>query len=119
METLALTLRIELWIFLAGGAAIVVYQLATGTINTKGMLWDKSSDPGFSPARLQLMLVTFMVACYYGALVLIDAGESKAFPTIPNEMILALGGSNMVYLGSKAIGLLRETLGLTNRNQKS
>jgi hypothetical protein len=119
MQTLALVLRIELWIFLLGGAAIVLYQIATGTINTKGMLWDKGAEPGFSPARLQLMLTTFMVASYYGALVLIDAGESRAFPSIPNEMMLALGGSHLLYLGSKGMGLIRETLGLTNRNPKS
>jgi len=119
MESIALVLRIEIWIFLIGAAVIIFYQLATGIINIKGLLWDKSNEPGFSPARLQLMLTTSVVACYYAALVLIDGGESKTFPSLPNEVMFALGGSHLFYLGSKTFGVIRDTLGFANRNQKS
>lgn len=119
METMALALRIEIWVFLIGLAVIVFYRMLTGPINIKGLLHDKGSSLGFSPARLQLLISTVVVAFYYIGQALSNTNTGQ-FPTVPNEMLLVLGGSHTFYLGSKTIGLIRETLGPSkNKNQKS
>lgn len=118
METLALTLRIEIWIFLIGLAVIVVYRMLTGAINTKGLLLDKGSDSGFSPARLQLLISTVVVAFYYIGQALSNTNTGR-FPTIPNQMLLILAGSHTFYLGSKTVALILETFGFSkNKSPK-
>jgi hypothetical protein len=47
------------------------------------------------------------------------AVETGKFPTIPNEMVLLLGGSHAFYLGSKTVSMTLETLGFSkNKKQK-
>jgi hypothetical protein len=116
METIALVLRIEIWGLLIGLAAIVSYQMLIGTINTRGLLHDKGGGAGFSPARLQLMVSTIVVAFYYLGLALSTTNTGQ-FPTIPNEMLLILGGSHTFYLGSKTFALIFETLGLSKKQK--
>lgn len=118
METMALMLRIEIWVFLIGLAVIVLFQMASGAINMKGLLNDKAGGAGFSPARLQLLLSTFAVAFYYIGQVATSA-QTGEFPTVPTEMLLILGGSHTFYLGSKTVALILETFGLSkNKRQK-
>lgn len=114
METMILVFRIEIWCFLIGLAALVFYRMLTGTINTTGLLHDKGTSSGFSPGRLQLMVATIVVAFYYIGQALSNNGQ---FPTIPNEMLLILGGSHTFYLGSKSISLLLETLGFAKKQE--
>ena len=86
----------------------------------RGMLADKmgggspSNPPtpsraGFSPARLQMLLATLAVALYYIGQVTTTLQTGK-FPTIPNEMLYVLGGSQTFYLGGKLIALISERL---------
>lgn len=118
METMVLVLRIEIWCFLIGLAAIVFYRMLTGAIVTRGLLDDKGQGLAFSPARLQLMISTVAVAFYYIGNAL-NSAHTGQFPTIPNEMLLVLGGSHTFYLGSKTVALLRESLGLArSKSQK-
>jgi hypothetical protein len=112
METLALIMRIAIGGWLIGLAAVVFYRLLTGGINSKGLLDDKGTSSGFSPARLQLLISTIVVAFYYIGQALSNKNTGQ-FPTIPNEMLLILAGSHAFYLGSKTIALLFETLGLS------
>ena len=117
METIALTLQIEIAVLVIGLAVILTVHGLSGAIITKGLLDDKvgGASSGFSPARLQLLASTAVVACYYvGLVVTSPTGE---LPTLPNEMLLILGGSHTFYLGSKTAALILETLGFS-RNQK-
>jgi len=117
MQTMALVLRIEVWCLLVGLAVIVAYRMLTGDIITKGLLQDKGGSSGFSPARLQLLISTLVVAFYYIGNALTNANTGQ-FPTIPNEMFLILGGSHAFYLGSKTVALILEKFGLSNKSQK-
>jgi hypothetical protein len=110
MKQILLTLRIEVWVFLLGLVVIIGYRMLTGAIKTKGLLSDKSSRSGFSPARLQLLIATLATAFYYIGEIPTSAQEG-VFPTVPKEMILILGGSHAFYLGSKVISLITESLG--------
>jgi hypothetical protein len=116
METITLTLRIEIGVLVIGLAVIVIVQALSGAINTKGLLADKGGGAGFSPARLQLLLSTFVVAFYYIGQLLTTA-QTGVFPRVPNEMLLVLGGSHTFYLGSKTVSLILETLGLSNNKR--
>jgi hypothetical protein len=103
MENLVIFIRFVVWILLGGFASIVAYQILTRRINTKKLLWGKDGSNGYSPGRVQLLLSTLAGAFYY----LFEVVENPTlFPTIPRELILILGGSNLLYLGGKFYSLL-------------
>ena len=109
MQSLTSFARIEIEVFLVALLLIVGFQVITGKINLKGLLLEKtgsektdSAPAGFSPARLQMLLVTFAGAFYIISQVvdLIHQGK-PGFPTLDNRLFLLLGGSHSVYLGGK------------------
>ena len=107
MNTLAQVVYYEILVFMTGLALIVIYQVLNGTINVNGLLRDKGGDRGFSPGRLQLLVLTILSASYYFLLVLDNPGSAK-FPPIPAELLLVLGGSNSFFLASKLYSLFRD-----------
>ena len=93
-------------IFLLGGISVIVlWKLLTGGISLNLLLYGDTSDgqTSFSPGRLQLLMITLLVALRF---VLEVIGDPSAFPRIPNAWLVALGGSHVVYLGAKAQALL-------------
>jgi len=93
--------------FLVGATVlVVVYQLLTGHINTRGLLDDKLTGRQFSPERIQLLAITVGGALFYLIKVI---GDPTHFPQLPRELVLAMGGSNALYLGGKAFSLFSVT----------
>lgn len=90
-------------ILLFGFAAVILLQIVTGHISLGGLLDSKDAEGGrsFSPARLQLLLFTVVVAAYYLHTVLANPRQIS-LPSLPTGVIAALGGSHAVYLGGKA-----------------
>jgi len=90
-------------LLMAGFAAVVVLQIATGRISLDGLLYTKDPDGqrSFSPARLQLLLFTVVIAAQYLHAVLADPRQDS-LPTLPQGAIAMLGGSQAAYLGGKA-----------------
>lgn len=87
-------------------AAAVVFQLLTGGIRTRGMLVD-TEGRGHSPARLQMLAITVFGAMHYLALV---AKDPTQLPEPPQELLLLVGGSQTLFMGSKALPLLASIL---------
>ena len=108
METLPAVLRYEMFFILTALAVIVTYRLLTRQINTNGLLRDKISGRAVSAGRLQLLIVTLLIAVYYVSEVL----RTQKLPVMPREYLLALGGSHLLYLGGKTYGLLASKLEL-------
>src|ERR1700722_377406 len=109
---LIIFVRYELIVLVAAMVMSVTHRLLVGSINTKGLLQDKGDSGGTSPARVQLLLLTASVALYYLLLVLktLEAkGQEFKLPELPNELLLALGGSHTLYLGTKAASARRTT----------
>jgi hypothetical protein len=104
VHTFFVLARIEIEVFLVALALIVGFQLLTRRINTKGLLIEKlaSGIDGFSPARLQMLLMTIAGAFYLisGVTVNIQQGQLN-FPELDNRLFLLLGGSHALYLGGK------------------
>ena len=113
METLSMVLRYEMLFLLIGLMVIVAYRLLTQKINVKGLLMDKTGGRAFSPGRLQMLIVTISIAAYY-VLMVIEAKDAGKFPDMPNEFLLALGGSHTIYLGGKLYGRFASALGLAS-----
>ena len=90
-------------LLLAAFAAVVVLQIVSGRISLAGLLQTKERDGGrtFSPARLQALLVTVVVAARYLYLVLAHPGL-ESLPSLPASVVAVLGGSHAAYLGGKA-----------------
>jgi len=107
METIAIFVQLEIWLILGGLALIVGYQMLTGKINTTGLLDDKKDKQtaGFSPARVQLLIMTLFGAGYYLLLTVKD-GYPTEFPEVPQELLALVGDGNLVYLGAKARSML-------------
>ncbi|MDN5869115.1 MAG: hypothetical protein L0H73_00095 [Nitrococcus sp.] len=102
METLVIFLRLEMWLLLASLLLIVAYQILTGRINTAKMLCDKRTHD-FSSGRVQLLTFTLIGVLQY---VLQVAHDPTKLPDVPEELLLLLGGSNVLYLAGKASPLL-------------
>jgi hypothetical protein len=89
--------------FLAGVGVIVALHMISGRIPLAGLLDSKGADgqPSFSPARLQMLIFTMVVAARYLFMV-ISHPTAGALPTLPQGVVAALGGSQAFYLGGKA-----------------
>lgn len=91
--------RVIAVVFVSAIALIVAFRLLSGGIKTEGLL-EVTTNDGFSPARLQLLLATFGGAGFYLLQILETAGQSQ-FPAVPEELLLLLGASNSGYLAAK------------------
>jgi hypothetical protein len=107
MHLLLQLTRWEILIFLLALAGIVLVQLLTGQINTRYLLYGtvsgRKQNGGryFSPERVQLLVLTISAAIYY-LTQLMTSAPSGEFPKVPETLVVAMGGSNAIYLGGKA-----------------
>jgi hypothetical protein len=99
--------KLEVFVFLGGLAAIIANRLLTGQINTDYLLYGKEKDGTryFSPERVQLLLFTLGTATFYLNNVLQNRG-SGVLPDVSTETLALLGGSHAIYLGGKAYMML-------------
>ena len=113
MTSLVTVIRFEILLFLGALALIVFYQLLTGRINMRRLLFSKgreSAGPstrrrtsGLSPSRIQLLVISIGVAIYLLAEVMRDPSK---FPEIPVGLLLLMAGSEAIYLARKANNLM-------------
>ena len=122
MHSLFVLARIEIEVFLVALAMIVAFKLLTRTINTKGLLLEKtdSGSARVSPARVQMLLVTLAGAAYLISEVTNSIHQGTAqfplqFPALDNKLLLLLGGSHSIYLGGK----LNSVFGLFGKSDTS
>jgi len=90
----------EALIFLFALFGIVVIRILTGAINARGLLEGTTSDGSrfVSAGRVQLLIATGVAAVQYLSQVW---DHPQVFPDIPSSWLLLLGGSHVIYLGSK------------------
>jgi hypothetical protein len=105
MHFLARLAALEGGLLLVGFFGIVLYKIVVGQISLAGLL-NASTEPGvppaFSPARLQLLIFTVAVAAHYLHAVYVSP-QRDSLPILPQGVVAALGGSQAVYLGGKAL----------------
>jgi hypothetical protein len=99
--------KLEVFVFVVGLAAIIAHRLLTGQINTNYLLYGTKNDGTryFSPERVQLLLFTLGTAMFYLNNVLQNR-HSGVLPDVSNETLILLGGSHAIYLGGKAYMML-------------
>ncbi len=105
MDSLSTALRYEMLVLLIALIVLIGYFMATNRINVKGLLMDKTGGRALSAGRLQMLIVTLSIALYY-ILMVVETKDTGKFPDLPNEYLLALGGSHTVYLSGKLYGML-------------
>ena len=103
-------MMIETKVFLWGTFGLLIWQIFTGKIKLRGLLRDKERGLPISPARVQALASTLGVALYLLAQTAAPMSETKgaqadskrSMPSIPDEALLLIGGSQMLYLTMKA-----------------
>jgi hypothetical protein len=105
MNTMFTVMRYEMFFLFGALAFIVGYRLLTGRINTKGLLQDKVTKE-FSPGRLQMLIATAGIAIYF----VVQVIQTEKLPQLPQELMLALAGSHLLYLGGKTYSVLVDKL---------
>lgn len=107
MNALATLIQYETWALIISLSSIVGYQLLTRRINTKRLLYE---DGHFSAARVQLLMFTVGGALFYLSLVF-ENPDPQTLPEVPNELLLILGGSHVLYHGGRLKSLIGKKLG--------
>ena len=113
MQTLGVILRYELLILLLVLIAIIAYKLLVRQINVDGLLLDKANGQAISPSRVQMLVVTVMIGVYYMFQVMKSEVPGR-FPDLPNEFMIALGGSHAIYLSGKLYDMLAARFGFVS-----
>ena len=90
-------IRAEVWVLLGSLVIVVVYQMLTGRISFRSLLYGE--DGNLSTARVQLLVATLVAAFAYVSQIISRPGE---FPAIPAWLLVGLGGSELIYLWGKA-----------------
>jgi hypothetical protein len=96
MRLLANVARWEMMTLMASFAVVTLWKLCQSA-SLAGLL--RSSDGMLSPGRVQLFVLTVLTALQYLLSVIHDPSH---FAPIPSNLVMALGGSQVVYLGGKA-----------------
>lgn len=81
-------------------AAVVVLKILTGEVNTTGMLSTENTD-GVAPERLLMLLASIVGAFAYFSYGLSEGLTSGKLPEIPDVLVSAMGGGNLLYLSGK------------------
>ena len=80
--------------------AVVGIKLLTGEVNTAGLLsTDGSND--VNPERLLMLLASIAGGFAYFAYGLRTGASDGKLPEIPDELVFAMGGGNLLYLSGK------------------
>src|SRR5215510_12380735 len=98
-------------ILLGGFFGLIFWKMFTGEISLGHLLQgdrrDANDPSGYStfvsPGRTQLLMFTIFSAGYYLLQVI---HNPTRFPELPTSLLVALGGSQAVYLAGKAQSLL-------------
>lgn len=96
MRTLAAVARWETIALLASFGIITLWKLFQ-SVSFDGML--RSSDGTLSPGRIQMLVLTVLTALQY---LLTTVHDPTHLPHIPEGLVIAMGGSQAIYLGAKA-----------------
>ena len=101
MGSITTVILYQILLFLGALALIVFYQMLTGRINMRRLLFAKgrAAAGDLSPSRIQLLIVSIGVAIYLLAEVLRDPSQ---FPEIPTGLLLLMASSEAIYLARKA-----------------
>lgn len=106
MHALALLARVEIVAIASLLLVTVVLGLLRGPIATDGLL-DSKTTGHIDPARVQLLLVTLLVAATLLGRIA-DVGAHRSI-TLPSALLIPiLGSSHLVYLARKYWQVFRE-----------
>ena len=117
MRALTSFLGYEVWCLMGALFFVTGYQILTGKINCEGLLSRKDGRVGFSPSRAQLIVFTLAGAFYYVLQVSQNTTPDR-LPDLPHELILAIGGSNLIYVGTKGYSLWARRKNNSERNRQ-
>ncbi len=101
--TLVSMARLEVSFILIGMALVLAYQMLTGRINVRGLFNDRE-DGSFSVSRVQLLVLSLVGIILF--ITRVAGSKTGTLPDVPQELLLAVGASNGVYLLVKGRRLL-------------
>jgi len=96
VRTLAAVARWETIALVASFGIITLWKLFQ-SVSFDRLL--QSSDGTISPGRVQMLVLTVLTALQY---LLTTVHDPTHLPRIPEGLVIAMGGSQAIYLGAKA-----------------
>src|SRR5258708_3540957 len=96
MELLIHTARWEGILLFVAFAAVTMKQVLTKA-QLSGLM--RAPDGSFSPGTAQMLVLTILTAMQF---LLMTIHDPSHMPVLPPNLVEALGGSQLVYLGAKA-----------------
>ncbi|MDE0852997.1 MAG: hypothetical protein OSA97_01060 [Nevskia sp.] len=108
MELLRRAAALELITFVGGLAALTAWQLLSGQINTRWLLYGRTGTGTqyLSPERIQLLAITVGTLGTY-LLDVLNNPHRGALPDVPQSLLATFGASNLAYLAGKAVARIR------------
>ena len=98
MESLRKLAQWEMIILVVSFGVVTLWKLFQSN-SFSGLLQSKDKDASFSPGRAQMLAMTALAALQY---LLATIQNPSHLPAVPSNLVTALGGSQLVYLGAKA-----------------
>ncbi|MDQ0137026.1 hypothetical protein J2T08_004965 [Neorhizobium galegae] len=100
MADLSFVATIALVALLTAFAFVTLIKLLDGSISMSGMLANGKDQPN-DPERVVMLIGTIAGAFAYFSYGLKSIGTGGTLPPVPQEAVMALGGSNFLYIFGK------------------
>jgi len=95
-------------VFVLSLAALVLYRLLTGAITTRGLITHRETGEA-STIQIQNLISTLVAVAAYVAAIGNHTGE-HSFPPVSPELLLLLGGSNLLLVAGRGTSNTLKTL---------
>lgn len=100
MAGFSFTVTVALVAMLSAFAFVTLLKMLDGSINTSGMLATGKEQPN-DPERILMLIGTIAGAFAYFSYGLKSIATGGTLPPVPQEAVMALGGSNFLYIFGK------------------
>jgi hypothetical protein len=90
-------------VWLAGLLLVVLFSIISRRISLRGLLVDPATGRTSVFSRPQMLILALSGAGTYLATGLSTIATTGTLPPVPPELLAVVGGSQLVFVGSKAI----------------
>lgn len=95
------TFAIVMAVWLGGVLLVVCFCIVSGRISLRGLLTETLTGQMAAISRPQMLFVSLAAAATYVGRAIEAVGTTNTFPPVPTELVVAVAGSQAVFIGGK------------------